>query len=92
MTWAARARCGGDPHPFDLDTYRTRGDAETACRLVCRGCPVIADCATDAADAGDAGVIRAGVCLWPGASHGRQRPEDTRRLHSIAHQHRQDTT
>ena len=81
--WRDRAKCRGrNPRYWDL-AGRTHLDAETAARTICRGCPVIAECALDAIDHGDAGVIRAGVCLWP-RGHGSQRDADTHRLREIA--------
>lgn len=85
MSWFADAKCRGrDPRDWDLGGRR-RADAEAASRTLCRGCPVVAECALDAAAGGDAWVIRAGVCLWPRTTTGGQRPEDTRHLIAIAH-------
>lgn len=88
IPWHVDAKCRrGDPRDWDLDGKK-KYDAERDSRLLCQGCPVIAECALDAALHRDVHVIRAGVCLWPAGRNrhgtGGQRAEDTRRLMHIA--------
>ncbi|MBO1766148.1 WhiB family transcriptional regulator [Allobranchiibius sp. GilTou38] len=46
QSWAARAACrGGAP-----DELFARGAAQQSAKLVCQGCPVVAECLADALD------------------------------------------
>lgn len=83
MSWRAAAKCFGQPPGDWVLPTRGRMEVEVVARSICEGCPVIAECALDAIDHGDAGVIRAGVCLWT-RGHGCQRDADTHRLREIA--------
>lgn len=70
-TWLPRAACTDmDPSRFDVKTTaadrkhppsgkRIINDWDNA--RVCRGCPVLAECARDSLSTGDTGIIRAGV-------------------------------
>lgn len=66
--WRNHAKCVGSPleiwdyqgnrHPRDIDV--------SECLTFCQSCPVVRQCARDAVEAMDTGVIRAGVPI-PGA-------------------------
>ncbi|WP_366516620.1 WhiB family transcriptional regulator [uncultured Corynebacterium sp.] len=83
MTWVERAQCVGcDPREWDLDWLAAERFtnrklfprlAETHATHVCSGCPVKRECALDAIEYQDVGVIRAGVVLRDGknAAHNR---------------------
>lgn len=68
QTWRAKAKCAGSPldiwdypgqkHPRDVDVSQ--------CLQFCHSCPVARQCARDAVEAMDSGVIRAGIAI-PGA-------------------------
>ena len=66
--WYNHAQCAGqDPQKYDTDgsQYRNVNKAEVA-QALCAGCPVKSECAFDAIDFGDEGVIRAGIWLPAG--------------------------
>lgn len=66
--WRKLANCVGSPleiwdypgqqHPKDVDVH--------LCLQYCHSCPVVRQCARDAVEAKDSGVIRAGVAI-PGS-------------------------
>lgn len=44
--WAAQGRCAGS----DPDALFVQGKAQRSAKLICRGCPVVAECLADALD------------------------------------------
>lgn len=65
--WHERAKCAGmEPTRYEVVVSKIpkviRQQDEYA-RNICAGCPVMLDCALDALDYGDVGVIRAGLVL-----------------------------
>lgn len=68
IRWIDRAKCAGaDVGLFDLEDMRghrheDRGRDWVAWSL-CHGCEVIPECARDAVENGDKGLVRAGVWL-----------------------------
>ena len=63
--WKLRAKCRGEStDKFDLDVIGLRYNAlRDYANQVCRGCPVMAQCAADALRQDDRGVIRGGEPL-----------------------------
>jgi WhiB family redox-sensing transcriptional regulator len=46
MDWAPQGRCAGS----DPDALFVQGKAQRAAKVVCKGCPVVAECLADALD------------------------------------------
>ncbi|MGL5817014.1 MAG: WhiB family transcriptional regulator [Dermatophilaceae bacterium] len=44
--WATQGRCAGS----DPDALFVQGKAQRSAKLICRGCPVVAECLADALD------------------------------------------
>lgn len=62
--WQQQAKCvGKDPRAWDLLELRGGDSWDTRAREVCRGCPVIKDCAADALEPLCIGTVRAGVWI-----------------------------
>lgn len=65
MSWRDRAACAGRTEPpIDLPRM-SLNDRRRIARWYCLECPVKRECADDALDRGDVGVIRAGVWCSP---------------------------
>lgn len=61
--WRDRAACQGrDLSEATLEHVSTHGRTAIA-REYCYGCPVIAECAADAVECRDSGIVRAGVWI-----------------------------
>lgn len=65
--WHERAKCAGrEPTKYEVvvsTVPRVAREQDEYARNLCAGCPVVLDCALDALDYGDVGVIRAGLIL-----------------------------
>lgn len=62
--WQQQAKCvGKDPRAWDLLELRGGDSWDARAREVCRGCPVIKDCAADALEPLCIGTVRAGVWI-----------------------------
>lgn len=65
--WHERAKCAGrEPTKYEVVVSkipRVIREQDEYARNLCAGCPVVLDCALDALDYGDVGVIRAGLIL-----------------------------
>lgn len=82
MSWRDRAACAGRTKPADdLPGLSVRQRREVA-RWYCLECPVVRECAADALDRGDIGVIRGGLWLSPASS--RQSKMTRRALAAVA--------
>ena len=88
MSWLTKALCAGlPPHDFDLAAshkHASREGKNEIARRLCDGCPVIGECADDALEHRDFGVVRAGVWLEPGSSGLIPSAGAVRRLRRIA--------
>lgn len=59
--WWNEAKChGDDPEKYDLGRTRTPNKEYAAYKL-CKGCPVIAECAADVLEHNNYGIVRAGM-------------------------------
>ena len=65
IEWLERAQCRGrDPELYSLDSKLYRDiDRQARARWLCRGCPVMQQCAADALEPLAYGTVRAGVWL-----------------------------
>lgn len=73
--WRTRAACRGtDPALWDTPTYAKVEEISIPEQLaMCKGCPVLRECAADSALARDRGIIRAGIPIAESRSVGRLR-------------------
>lgn len=73
--WRTRASCRGtNPALWDTPTHLKHDDIAIPEQLaMCKGCPVLRECAADSALAKDAGVVRAGVPIASTGGTGRRR-------------------
>lgn len=59
--WWNQAKCYGEnPDDYDLAAAHVRNKDTAACKL-CKGCPVIAECAADVLENNNYGMVRAGM-------------------------------
>lgn len=59
--WRDQAKCNGDdPEKYDLARAKTPSKDYIAYKL-CKGCPVIAECAADVLERNNYGTVRAGM-------------------------------
>lgn len=65
VEWLERAQCRGrDPELYSLDSKMYRDiDRQARARWLCRGCPVMQQCAADALEPLAYGTVRAGVWI-----------------------------
>lgn len=86
--WWETAMCRDrNPLVYELAGFEETTEVEKAriARRLCRGCPVIRECAEDAlASPTDAGVVRGGVWLTPTKTEARRTPAATQRLAAAA--------
>lgn len=86
--WWENAMCRDrNPLVYELAGLEETTEVEKAriARRLCRGCPVIRECAADAlAVPYDAGVVRGGVWLTPTPTGVRRTPAATQRLSAVA--------
>lgn len=86
--WRAKAKCAGqsidefDPDKMPSGRYAHQTRAVLA-QARCSGCPVKKQCAADAIDSGDRGLVRAGVVI-PTQSGNEAFRSANRALHRIA--------
>lgn len=73
--WRTRAACRGtDPALWDTPTHLKHDDIAIPEQLaMCKGCPVLRECAADSALARDSGTIRAGIPVAATGGVGRLR-------------------
>lgn len=73
--WRTQASCRGtDPALWETPHYMQSASLDIDRQIeLCRGCPVLRQCAADSVLAGDSGVIRAGIpiCATGGVGRGR---------------------
>lgn len=70
LMWCDRAKCAGwDVNLFDLDDRKYRDQRAGIAGRLCQGCPVMAECAQDALDFVDRGIVRAGVWIPQQRNH-----------------------
>lgn len=62
--WRDRAMCAGrDVNDFDLEDREYRDNRAGIARMLCMGCPVKPECAQDALEFLDRGIVRAGIWI-----------------------------
>ncbi len=82
MSWRDRADClGREWPPYDLPAMSVAERRKVA-RWYCLECPVVRECAADALDRGDIGVIRGG--LWLSKASTGQSKMTRRALEAVA--------
>lgn len=95
VRWRARAECiGTDPREWDLGyeidrAWRNRDvellvDTHVEAARMCELCPVLTECALDAAEAADESIIRAGIPI-PSRACAKGHRAAHRALFAIAH-------
>lgn len=89
MTWRKDAQCAGQPlSDFVLDTGVGRVPARQRrdqARRLCVGCPVVGECAADALEFEDRGVVRGGVWIpSPGHPGNQALPTAVNALRDVA--------
>lgn len=77
MSWRDHAACAGSTRDITLADVRVRHRQRVAADY-CSGCPVKVQCAVDALEHGDVGVVRGGVFLSQHNQYAgcQQRPRD----------------
>ena len=82
--WITRAKCAGDdPQRYELGTGSVDVRQQIA-RGLCRGCPVLRECALDALDHLAVGTVRAGVWIPGNNPDGLAWPQARKRLRAAA--------